>query len=254
MLEGFQYVILRPRDQAHALCAQIEKEGGKAISLPMIEIVPLTDIPLPDFEKADYLIFVSANAVRAMPVSWWALIRQSGVRIVTMGQATSEAIKNRGAVFFTPPPGSTSETLLATPFLQAPAISCKHVILLAGKTGRQLIAETLIERGASVARVEVYAQRCPTCELDPYFMRWRTEQESIVFIATSVHCLENLIQLTPLMHHNWLYQQPIVVISERMKTHAIAQGFQVIWEAQGASEEAMMKVLVRSTVDLPKRK
>jgi len=245
VLAGWQCVVMRPQAQAHALCVQIEKEKGTAVALPMIEIVPLTPISTPDFDKADYLIFVSANAVLSVPVSWWELISRSAARVVTMGQATSEAIKNRTPTFFTAPLGSTSETLLEASFLQATAISNKHVILLVGKTGRQFIAETLSKRGAYVERVEVYAQQCPAWALDPYFLQWRESKESIVFIATSAHCLENLMHLTPLAHQNWLHHQPVVVISERMKKQATERGFQVIWQAHGAHEAAIMKALHR---------
>ena len=67
--QGFGVLVTRPVEQAEALCGLIAQCGGTAIRLPLLEIVCAKPDDegsrrLLQFADKDWLVFVSANAVR----------------------------------------------------------------------------------------------------------------------------------------------------------------------------------------------
>jgi uroporphyrinogen-III synthase len=207
--------------------------------LPMLEIEPLRFNPtqlqaaLSDLKHADYVFITSQNGIPSHQPELLDALKMS--KIISMGEATTQALmQHRCQVFFTAPPGSSSESLLNESWLQAREAQNKKIILMTGIGGRVLLSQMLQARGAQVQTLEVYRQLQPQIDLS-IMQYWQQSNDSFCFIATSANIVRNLIALTPTQNQAWLKQQTLVVISDRIRQLAIESGFKQIILATSAS-------------------
>ncbi|MGC3962027.1 MAG: uroporphyrinogen-III synthase [Rhodocyclaceae bacterium] len=164
-LAGRTIAITRPREQSGWLAALLEAEGALAFIFPVIDIAPLEDdAPLRTLagNLTDYQLafFVSPNAVShafaSLPRSGWP----STLAVATVGPSSARALQARGFDdVIAPTNGFDSESVLALPAFSADAVRNKRVLILRGDGGRELIAETLRERGATVDLVGCYRRQ-----------------------------------------------------------------------------------------------
>jgi uroporphyrinogen-III synthase len=168
-LAGLNIVVTRPREQASGLLQSIERFGGHALLFPLLEIEPVVDAAalraqLARLAQTDLLIFISPNAVRF----GMEAIREAGglppsAQVATVGQGSAKALCELGVTqIIVPAERFDSEGLLARPELQQ--VRGKHVMILRGDSGRELLGDTLKARGAQVEYVTCYLRR--THELD----------------------------------------------------------------------------------------
>lgn len=157
-LAGLGVLVTRPERQAQSLVDEITGAGGRAYRFPAFDIEPVASEAiaqaLADLESPDVLIFVSANAVRcgAEVLSE----RTTKTVVAAIGPATAAALESRGvAVDIRPSGGFDSESLLADAALQS--VSGSIVTIVRGDPGREHLARTLTERGATVQYLSVYA-------------------------------------------------------------------------------------------------
>lgn len=201
-LSGVGVLVTRPRAQAAELIEAIESKGGTAFCFPVIEIVPRDQdataadaAALPD---PDIALFVSRNAVDH------GLAYAEGAMKGAVGPTTSAAIVRAGqSVEIQPEQGFDSESLLAQPELQN--VAGKQVRIIRGGDGRELLAETLRERGAIVHYLPVYERRRPKKEpsqLTNIEAAWRAGKIHVITVM-SVESLKNLTLLLP----PWCEQQ-----------------------------------------------
>ncbi|MES1981011.1 MAG: uroporphyrinogen-III synthase [Pseudomonadota bacterium] len=165
-LAGLSIVVTRPRDQAEPLARRIAQAGGLAILFPLLEIRAIAD-PLPlralvaRLHEFDLAIFISPNAAHY----GMAAIRAAGelpenLKIATVGLGTAKALRNLGvAEIITPQDRFDSEALLALPQLQQ--VKGSRVVIFRGDAGRELLADTLRERGATVEYAACYRRTRP---------------------------------------------------------------------------------------------
>jgi uroporphyrinogen-III synthase len=163
--------------------------------------------------------------------------------------------------------GVTSEHLLELPSLQN--ISGKRVALFRGQGGRELLAETLRERGARVDYIELYQRRMPIYDRWETLAQIRSNQINIV-VLTSLQILESFLQLLGLRAVrtdaaqesqdradaallSLLQSLCIVVPSRRVQDVAIAAGFSRVIQASGADDESILDCLARSSVKVEDR-
>ncbi len=218
-LAGVGVLVTRPRRQATELTEAINARGGSVIEFPVIEIVPhdqnavATDAG--DLHDPDIAIFVSSNAVRH------GLDYSASARTAVVGPATAAALESAGRIVdIASVDGYDSEHLLAQAELQD--VGEKHVRIIRGVGGRELLADTLRERGAIVDYLEVYervAPDYPAEQLAELEQQWRAGAVNIVTVM-SVESLANLISLLP----EWC-------ISELGNTLLVTPASRVIQEA-----------------------
>ena len=172
-LEGIGVLVTRPRTQAIELVSEVERHGGTAFCFPVIEIVALDEnevranaaaLPTPDIT-----IFISRNAVE------YGLRFSGGGRIAVIGPATANAVREAGRIVdIEPLDGYDSEHLLAEP--EFADVADKQVRIIRGSKGRELLAEELTARGATVNYLSVYERRLPAVPPDMLAeleARWR---------------------------------------------------------------------------------
>ncbi|MDJ0812832.1 MAG: uroporphyrinogen-III synthase [Woeseiaceae bacterium] len=189
-------LVTRPERQADDLVAAIESRGGVAIRFPVIETQPRESVNVAaaaeELRNPDIAIFVSANAVR------YGLPFAGAASLAVVGPATARAVEEGGReVDIRSPGGFDSEHLLETPELQD--VAGKVVRIIRGNGGRELLADTLRERGALVDYLEVYQRLVPDYDdsgLASICEQWRTSRTAVVTVM-SVETLTNLVELLP---------------------------------------------------------
>jgi uroporphyrinogen-III synthase len=165
-LAGKTIVVTRPQAQAAPLAEAIAAAGGTPLVFPLLEISPAAD-PRPLAAAAERLadyalaVFISPNAVDyALPDllahgPWPAALTPAAV-----GQGTVKALAAHGiAGCVAPTERFDSEALLELPALAARQVAGKRVAIFRGDGGRELLADTLRQRGATVDCIPCYRRR-----------------------------------------------------------------------------------------------
>lgn len=226
-LNGLGVLVTRPAHQAGHLCDLIAAAGGRPIRFPTLAIRDLSDSPAVDAllaRLADYqlAIFISPNAVR---YGLAAIARHGGLpaklRLATVGHGSAVALEQTlgRAPDIVPTDTYDSEALLALPALLQ--VAGQRILILRGEGGRELLADTLRQRGASVDYAEVYRRECPAPK--------RAEQDWLekadIISITSSEALQNLMAMIPAQQRAQLLAKQLVVISERTALLAQQLGF-----------------------------
>ncbi len=237
LLAGKHIAITRPVEQAKKLAELIKNAGGTPILFPLIEITPLADYALFDaalsqIETYDWAIFISSNAVQSgMP----RLIKKgipANLKFAAIGPATAKELESFGVKqVLTPHERFDSESLLALPEM----FTTKNVMIFRGLGGREILAESLKQRGATVTFAECYQRTNPQKNCD---LLKTTKLYGIV--VTSSEAMRHLIDLAE--NAEWLKNTPIFVNHARVAEEALKQNLQV-HVAETGGDEAMFEKL-----------
>ena len=240
-LAGAGVLVTRARDQAGPLIAAVEAAGGAAWLLPALEIAPL---PAPERtgEAPDLAIFVSANAVRHGE----RFLRLPGCRCAAIGPATAAAMGQAGRPpDLVPAGGYDSESLLAADELAD--MTGRRVLIVRGRGGRELLADTLRERGAAVHYAEVYERRLPmpdSDEVEAVIAAWRGGSLRYV-TCLSVATLRNLSELLGERGADLLRGTTLVSASNRVLQLAVREDIAVdTLLAQGPEPSDLVRAMV----------
>lgn len=236
-------LVTRPAGQADELLAAIEAAGGKAISFPSLEIAPLAP---GDVERvasglrvADITVFVSPNAVR------YGIDHAGSGAIAAVGPATARALADGGRpVDVLADAGFDSEHLLAEPRMRD--VRGKVVRIVRGTAGRELLAETLRERGAIVEYLPVYERRTPVVDehrLGRLEQAWKAGEIDVV-VVMSVESLHGLLSLLPRSCRSLLAASRLVTPAARVIKEALSlfPGIQVTL-ADGPETENLLRAI-----------
>jgi uroporphyrinogen-III synthase len=192
-LQGARIVITRPARQAAGLAKQIAALGGKPVMFPAIIILPPADGSAlvraqRNLAQYDYAVFVSANAVEygvGDPASWPAHLIA-----LAPGPGTATALAAVGIGHARIPTTTMdSEGLLALPELAD--VKGKRIVIYRGIGGRELLGESLSERGAQVDYVECYQRAKPRGDFSTMAAAWRAGVIGALTL-TSSEGLDNL--------------------------------------------------------------
>jgi uroporphyrinogen-III synthase len=246
MLEGLKIVVTRPRDQADNLIKKLKQLGADVTFFPTIEITPTKDDQnlarlVERLDEVDLLIFISRNAVRyseKLIKKYWP-VWPSKVKVAAIGQGTAEELEKTGfSVDFMPEATFNSESLLEIPEMND--VMGKTIIIVRGEDGKELLGNTLRERGANVCYAETYRRLRPDTEISPVL-----DKKPDVIITTSSSSLQNLYDMTPSEMRELLLSYQLLVVSSEMVELADHLGFSnVPIIATGATDDAILKALV----------
>ena len=170
-----------------------------------------------------------------------------------MGAGTAQVLNDylepHGVRVCYPANGDDSEALLALPELQqALATPAPRVLILRGEGGRELLAETLRERGVTVDYLELYRRVLPDYPPAALLQRVRGERLNALLVS-SAQGLEHLQQLAGA---DWaeLARLPLLVPSPRVAELARAAGALHPIDCRGASAAAVLAALRASAPPL----
>lgn len=238
-------LVTRPAHQAEPLCELIEQAHGRPIRFPTLEIRGPADkhaarARLQTARTADILVFVSANAVQyAFPLLPDQL--PLNIDIAAVGRATAKALSDAGLDPTLLPERADSEGLLALPALTE--VRGRRVVVVRGNGGRELLADTLRERGADVEQVEVYRRLLPSRPTGVANLVANWPRLVQIVTASSNAILDNLFTLLGDDGAALLRDTPIVVMSQRMAEHALARGCSRVHVAMSAADAEVLATL-----------
>ncbi len=245
-LQGVGVLVTRPRAQATELITAIENAGGSVVCFPVIDIVPrdrsAVQADAAGTPDADIVIFVSRNAVE------YGLQYARNATIGAVGPSTAAAIQAAGHnVDICPRDGYDSESLLKEAALND--VSGKQILIVRGDGGRELLAETLVARGASVHYLNVYERQLPAADPDVIAAieaGWRNGDINVVTVM-SVQTLNNLLALLPDACVAQLENTPLVtpaarVIKVALDRHPAARTVL----ASGPGAEQMVRAIIEN--------
>ncbi len=225
-MKSLNVLVTRPIHQSENLAKLIREQGGNPILFPVIEIKPLQiDFLNYNFNEFDLAIFISANAVKySIPVN---------IESFAVGKATANCLKT--AKF--PAPPFNTEALLEMSEMQESAISGKKIVIFRGEGGRELLANTLKQRGANVTYINVYKR------VQPPVPAWIHNIKIDLIIITSSEGLQNFMNM--LDGHAWIRNTPMVLISTRIKVVAEKLGIIApIFVAPKASDDGLLAAIL----------
>ena len=257
-LNGITIAITRPVDQAKKLSALITASGGTPVLYPLIEITALSDYNqfeavIQKIKQYDWAIFISSNAVQnGMPRLVNVGIPEH-LQFAAIGPVTASELQSFGVNQVLTPSSHIqdgdeskvrfdSESLLALPEMHS--MHSKKVMIFRGIGGRDVLAETLKSRGATVTFAECYQRINPQTNCD-LLANLYSENKLQGIVITSSEALRHLLDLAG--NAEWLKNITLFVNHARIAELPLQMGLKVrIADAPG--DEAMLKTIVSCNV------
>ncbi len=238
-LSGRNVLVTRPQQQAETLADMITQQGGEAISFPVIQINKLDGgSEMNDrLLDTDIIIFVSRNAVQYFFNDAEREIPES-TTVVAVGKGTAEVLNQYSVTDVSHPSQAVgSEGVLMMPELEN--VLDNKIVIVRGRGGRELLANTLTARGAKLSYIEVYERvlASPTDE------QCKQALTADIIVCTSVAGVTNLTVLLK-QDIGEVLLTPLIVLSERIKQHAFTLGFKKVIVSSDANDHAIMQRLV----------
>lgn len=229
-------LLTRPEGENEGLAAQLRSAGENVLTRPLIRLSAtepdhaLRQTAM-DLDQQDIIIFISKSAVRiGMPLldQYWPQW-PVGLTWLAVGSGTADLLKDWqiNAGF---PSKAGSEGLLALPELNQ--VTDQKVLIVRGQGGRELLSQTLTDRGATVTYWEVYRRDVIAL----------SDIESLtpgsLVVATSGEIVDALVSQLG----ERTAELVLVTVSDRIAERA-SDRFSSIKIAAGASEQALYETI-----------
>jgi uroporphyrinogen-III synthase len=247
VLTGRHIVITRPLAQAVNLAERLTGLGAIPVRFPVLAIYDVEDKrPLLDaairLESYDLVVFVSPNAVaKALDVMLEHRSWPASVTAATLGRSSEAELVRRGVkTIVSPPLRFDSEALLECAELQQ--MAGKRVLICRGDSGRELLGETLVARGAAVDYLMVYRRGMPQLDPAPLHKLWEAGQLDAVTL-TSSEGLRNMVAMIGHIGHAWLKNTPTFVPHARIAEQATQFGLRRIISTGPADDGLIVGLL-----------
>ncbi len=243
---ALKVLITRPAGKAQALTLLIKQQGFFAVSQPLFDYQAYaTSAEIKStIDTANIIIFVSAAAVEFAHARY-PLSLHPKTLIIAIGQATKAALHSIGHSEVLTPSQENSEGVLS--LIPLSQVQDKHIAIVRGNGGRELLASTLKQRGATVSYIESY-QRLWRPLAKNIAQQWQQQQINCI-VVTSNDILLTLIRLvtdsslTRLEQHYWLNTCYWLVASQRIAKTATTMGLLQVINMNGASDTVIEEQL-----------
>lgn len=243
-IRDLHVLVTRPKSFADNLIPLIQKTGASCTHFPLLNIERLvnadTQQTLRALNECDAVICISQPAAQfgLAQLQQLSIAPSPHVEWFAMGNSTADALRACGLTVFTPDKTGTSEALLALPWFTS--LSNKRVMIWKGVGGREVLEQTLRNKGATVVSIELYQREIPFYAhnaLDHVLI----EEDINIIMITSGQALENLWQLAN--DKTRVVGITVMVPSERVANQARALGFTHVMCADGADDQSMLSCL-----------
>ncbi len=246
-MRPLKILVTRPAHQNKNLTEQLEVLGHKVVNLPTIDIKPAQPTTFlkqlgEQIKDYDIALFVSRNAVDHAFNYLLPEHLPEKLKLGVIGKGSLLAIQSLGIESQIIPAHSyNSEGLLDTPVLQE--VAGKNIIIFRGQAGRNLLGDTLQQRGARVTYCEVYRRVLPEYT-DERLEGLFNGSSFDLAVFTSAEGLQNCFQLVNKQQAHLLQQTPWLLISERMRETArnLRHNARIII-AKRASDEGILQAI-----------
>jgi uroporphyrinogen-III synthase len=242
--------LTRPVEQIGELRRQLESLGAHVLSFPLLTILPVVPSQadkqrIMNLDQYDLVFFVSTNAARIgldFIAGYWPQY-PAHILNFAVGPSTAAEIESRSLPVCYPLERMSSEAMLELPDLQD--IDGKKALIVRGVGGREILAEGLTARGASVDYAELYERVVPTYT-NGQLRRCVQQHRPDALVVSSAEALDNLRQLyegLALENLPW-HLFPLYVTSDRLAEHARATGYTLVSTMAGATDAAIINGLM----------
>lgn len=238
-------LILRPQPAANELAARLRQDGHAPWVCPLFHYQPgceLSQLPAL-LADAEVIIAVSAAAVQfaqqqlqAQQLSW-----PRHPAYLAVGATTAREWQKNLPVTVVTPDDARSEGLLTLPALVS--VQGKKIVILRGNAGRELLTDTLRQRGADVTCVECYRRHYLQTDGTRLLQEWQAAAVDSVII-TSSELFQQLLNLLPDTADHWLTTLHWFAASERIAAEIRHSGFARITIMSGAQHSAVAAALL----------
>ncbi|RYV03050.1 uroporphyrinogen-III synthase [Shewanella sp. OPT22] len=234
-------LLTRPKGSNELMLRALNDKSIEAIETPLMEIKPVLPcqsvvLQLP---QADKIIFISQHAVHQFRSLFNVL--PDRCQIFAVGQRTRQALQKmdiRSVSVATQ--SQDSEGLLMLEQLKS--VEGEAIIIVRGQGGREKLASALTERGADIHYCEVYQRVLPKLHNSDISKYWQQQGVDTILI-TSGEMLLNLLKLVESKQQAWIKRCNILVPSDRVLKIALNEGFTRVFNAEGASQSAMLSTI-----------
>ncbi|MCF2829313.1 MULTISPECIES: uroporphyrinogen-III C-methyltransferase [unclassified Pseudoalteromonas] len=209
-------VLTRPVGKSEPLSELLTQQQISSVICPVLQLneVAVSDTAKAMISEAELAIFVSPDAVRYFHQLEVPLAGHCAAFAV--GEGTADAIQQTLNIKAKYPKQPDSEGLLALP--QLSSVEGKRVLLVKGKGGRPVIAQTLKARGAILDSLVVYERVAVKDNADGWLDHWRSQQiEGIVITSNSA--ADAIFNTQSSASKDWLAQRTFFVVSQRIAEH-----------------------------------
>lgn len=242
------FLITRPAGKADHLLEALDSEAIAYLYQPVIttQMVQLKARDIKLLTQAELLIFVSLSAVHTLEQQLAAADLHAP--LLAVGETTAAALARWTGRSVTVPQDQRSEGLLALAELQE--VAGKQIVVVRGNAGRELIKQTLIQRGALVRYVQSYSRIPLLLDGEQLCQQWQQQCVNCI-VATSNEILQRIFTLVPCEQHPWLCQQHWILVSPRARDSALALGIlpQHIHLASSANDDALLGAIKQFNKD-----
>jgi uroporphyrinogen-III synthase len=228
ILSGRHVVVTRPLAQASHMVQALLERAAVPVKFPVLAITDVNDqSAIRDaairLDQYDMVVFVSPNAVvKALDVICQHRSWPSDLPAVTMGRSSELELSARGITrIVSPSLRFDSEALLELPEMQD--VEGKKILICRGDGGRELLGNTLMERGALVEYLTCYHRGRPVADPAPLLDLWQEDKLDAVTI-TSSEGLINLLAMVGRLGRAWMKHTPTFVPHSRIADLARRQG------------------------------
>lgn len=243
----FTCLVTRPAHQNEKLGQLLNSAGFKTLNFPTIEIIasPKTGT-LKQLESSksnwDIALFVSRNAVDFTFKYLDPASLPDSIQLGVVGKGSWIALQQHGVhSHIIPASDFNSEGLLASSELQQ--VKDKNIVIFRGQEGRNLLGDTLRERGAKVDYIEAYQRVTPDYPAG-HFTQLTQNHYPDLAIFTSEEGLKNAFEILSPGEAEPLTNIPWLLISERMRETARNLGHNAdIIIASSASDEGILQAI-----------
>jgi uroporphyrinogen-III synthase len=237
----------RPAHQSKPLTLALQQLGFQVLEFPTIRIIEAAQTDFlqnlqDQISQFDIALFVSRNAVDYAFRHLQSDALPAHLEFGVIGKGTWQALREQGVESRIIPSATfNSEGLLAAHNLQQ--VSGKKIIVFRGQEGRNLLGDTLRERGAIVSYCEIYRRALPQYPEQAFAQLTQSGFPDIA-IFTSAEGLQNCRQLLNDVQWSCLQRISWLLISERMRetAHKLGHNADIII-ARNASDEGILQAL-----------
>ncbi len=252
-MSGWRLLLTRPQAESQALAATLAAAGIFSRSLPMLDIEALAESPeqraaTQALDRYCAVVVVSKPAARLLIelLQRHGACPPPGQRWFSVGAATAEVLDGylspQGLAAICPASGDDSEALLALPVWgEALNVAAPRVLIVRGEGGRELLADSLRQRGVQVDFLELYRRVLPQYPAGAALELVQAEQLNALLVSSG----QGLLNLREHAGAAWarLARLPLLVPSPRVAEMAHAAGAEQVIDCRGASAAAVLAAL-----------
>jgi len=244
-LDGLRIVVTRAAHQAEELAAPLRERGAEVLLLPAIAIAPPADPralkqAAAHADQFDWIVFTSANAIRAFVAALGHAPGELHARIATVGSATRSAAENAGLAVSLTPEKYIAEALVES--FGEEELAGQRILIPGAAVTRDVVAPALRARGAIVDVIEAYRNVIPDGTAAGAWEVFREPFPDWVTFA-SPSAVENLARL---VGAHRLARVKIASIGPVTSAAVRAQGLEVTAEAKPQNVQGLVESIGQS--------